>query len=66
MEQDKLDALKIELVACTSQALVIYFGDNLRVVYLKETKNSGNGDIQKCRIKVDSAISIHLEFIAKI
>ena len=66
MEQDKLDALKIELVAFISQALVIYFGDNSRVVYLKKTKNSGNGDIQKCCIKVDSAISIYLEFIAKI
>jgi hypothetical protein len=38
---------------------LIYFRENVKVVYLGEPKSGGNIDIRKCYIEGDSTISIH-------
>jgi hypothetical protein len=44
---------------------LIYFVENMNVVYFKERKNGRNGDIQNCSIEGDFAISSHWEFAIK-
>jgi hypothetical protein len=44
---------------------LIYLKENVKVVYLREMKNGNNGDIQKCCIKGNSAISTHWKFAVK-
>jgi hypothetical protein len=45
---------------------LIYFGDNVRVVYLGNTKSGNNEDIKKFYIEGGPVIPIHWEFVAKI
>jgi hypothetical protein len=45
---------------------LIYFRKNVRVVYLEETKNSGNKNIRKYHVEGYSTIPFHWEFAAKI
>jgi hypothetical protein len=44
---------------------LIYFGKNIRMVYLAKRKSGGNGDIKKCPIEGGSIIHIHCKFAAK-
>ena len=44
---------------------LIYFVENMNMVYLEKKKNGRNGDIQNCSIKGDFAISSYWKFAIK-
>jgi hypothetical protein len=44
---------------------LIYFKENVKVVYMEKVNSGGNGDIRKYCMKASSSISKHWEFAAK-